>query len=102
MLPRRRANKSQLATLRHFSHWPRRIYGRGGAAGSKWSSVQPEARPGGPVQEGEEGKKGRRELLEKHRETSCVFIHGELSGWQMRSGSTPCRTRRAVRRSRGH
>ena len=25
ILPRRRANKSQPVTLRHFSHWPRRI-----------------------------------------------------------------------------
>jgi hypothetical protein len=42
---------------RHFSHWPRRIgfCGRGGVAGSKWSSVRLEARPGGgAVQEGEE------------------------------------------------
>jgi hypothetical protein len=30
------------------------LLGGGGAAGSKWSSVRPEARPGGAVQEGEE------------------------------------------------
>jgi hypothetical protein len=55
MLPRRRANKSQPVTLRHFSHWPRRIGSvEEGPAGSKWSSVRPEARPGGVVQEGEE------------------------------------------------
>jgi hypothetical protein len=46
VLPRRRANKSQPTVLRRFSHWPRRIgaVGRGGAAGSKWSSARPEAR----------------------------------------------------------
>jgi hypothetical protein len=35
VLPRRRANKSQLVVLRHYSHWPRRIsaVGKGGPQG---------------------------------------------------------------------
>jgi hypothetical protein len=56
VLPGRQANKSQPVVLQHFSHWPRRIgsVGKGGPAGSKWSSARPEARTGGAVQEGEE------------------------------------------------
>jgi hypothetical protein len=55
MLPRSQANKSQPIALRHFSHCPRRIGSVGrGAVGSKWSSVRPEVRPGGAVQEGED------------------------------------------------
>jgi hypothetical protein len=38
---------------------PYRFCGRGGAAGSKWSSVRPEARPGGVVQEGEDVREKR-------------------------------------------
>jgi hypothetical protein len=55
ILPRRRANKSQSVTLRYFSHWQRCISSVGeGGVGSKWSSVQPEVRPGKTVQEGKE------------------------------------------------
>jgi hypothetical protein len=50
-------------------------------------------------QEGREsrGKKGRERVVGKAAGDECVFIPGEGPGWQMRSGATPYRTRRAVR-----
>jgi hypothetical protein len=44
---------------------------------------------------GREQKRGR--VVGKAAGDECVFIPGEGQGWQMRSGPTPYRTRRAVR-----
>jgi len=49
------------------------------------------------VQESEErGGKGRERVVGKAAGDECVFIPDEGSGWQMRLGPTPRRTRRAV------
>jgi hypothetical protein len=74
MLPRCRANKSKPVTLRHFSHWPRRI-GSVGEGGLK-----------------SEGGKGKERVVGKAAGDECVFIPGVGPGWQVRSSSTPCRT----------
>jgi hypothetical protein len=52
------------------------------------------------VQAGEregKGTKGSERVVGKAAGDECVFIPGEGPGWQMRSGPTPYRTRRAVR-----
>jgi hypothetical protein len=67
----------------------------GEAAGSKWGSVRPEARPGGGTKS--EGRKGRERVAGKAAGDERVFIPGEGPTWQMRPAPTPCRTRRAVR-----
>ena len=54
----------------------------------------------GPVQEGKRERRGTKErekVVGKAAGDECVFIPGEGPGWQMRSGATPYRTRRAVR-----
>jgi hypothetical protein len=38
------------------------------------------------------GEKGRKGVVGKAAGDECVFIPGEVLGWQMRSGSTLCRT----------
>jgi hypothetical protein len=43
------------------------------------------------------GPEEARELLEKRRRTSASLYLAKDRGWQMRSGPTPYRTRRAVR-----
>ena len=43
------------------------------------------------------GTKEREGVVGKAAGDECVFIPGEGPGWQMRSGPTPYRTRRAVR-----
>ena len=83
MLPRRRANKSQLVTLRYSSHWPRRYWfcGRRGAAGSKWNSVRPEPDQVGRCRKVKsEGEKGRERVCRKSGGDECVFIPGEGLG----------------------
>ena len=57
ILPRRRANKSQPVTLRHFSHWPRRI----GSVG-RYRKLK------------SEGKKRRERVVGKAAGDECVFI----------------------------
>jgi hypothetical protein len=52
--------------------------------------VQEEEREG-------KGTKERERVVGKAAGDECVFIPGEGPGWQMRSGPTPYRTRRAVR-----
>jgi hypothetical protein len=98
VLPRRRANKSQLSRCDIFpTGRVVSVLTRGPWQGSKWSSARPEAREGGAGrwERGREQKRGR-ELLEKRRGTSAS-LPGEGPGWQMRAGPTPYRTRRAVR-----
>src|SRR4051794_14810726 len=75
--------------------------GLGAWQGSRWSSARPKAKGG--VQEGERGKgiKERERVVGKARGTSTSLYLGEGPGWQMRSGPTPCRTRRAVREITG-
>jgi hypothetical protein len=46
------------------------------------------------------GIKGRERVVGKSGGGRVRLYTGEGPGWQMRSGSTPCRTRRAVRGSR--
>jgi hypothetical protein len=41
--------------------------------------------------------KERERVVGKAAGDECVFIPGDGPGWQMRSGPTPYRTRRAVR-----
>jgi len=45
----------------------------------------------------EKERKERERVVGKAAGDKCVFIPGEGPGWQMRSGPTPYRTRRAVR-----
>jgi hypothetical protein len=54
---------------------------------------------GGRYRKVREGKGTKeREIVDgKAAGDECVFIPGEGPGWQMRSGLTPYRTRRAVR-----
>ena len=79
--------------LRHFFHWPRRIGSVGiGGAGRKQVELSSGLRHEQEDRESR-GKKGGRELMEKRRGTSASLY----LGWQMRSGPTPYRTRRAVR-----
>ena len=47
------------------------------------------------------GTKERERGVGKAAGDECVFIPGEGPGWQMRSGPTPYRTRRAVRGGHG-
>jgi hypothetical protein len=72
---------------------------QGPGRGVRWSSARPEARGGRcrKVREGKGTKGSERESCRKSGGDECVFIPGEGPGWQMRSGPTPYRTRRAVR-----
>jgi hypothetical protein len=100
MLPRRRANESQPSRCDIFptGRVVSVLWGLGAWQGSRWSSARPEAR-GGRCRQVRDGKgtKGSERVVGKAAGDECVFIPGEGPGWQMRSGPTPYRTRRAVR-----
>jgi hypothetical protein len=75
MLPRRRANKSQPVTLRHFSYWPRRIgsVGEGGPQGVSGARCGLRHDRVGRCRKvkSEGGKREGESLLEKRRGTSA-------------------------------
>ena len=95
MPPRRRANESRPSRCDIFPTGcvVSVLRGPGGPTGSQWSSAWSEARGG------EEGKgtKGSERVVGKVVGDECVFMSGSGPSWQMRSGPTPCQTRRAVR-----
>ena len=63
------------------------LWGEEGPAGSRRSSVRPEARLGGGAGRRRlKGEKWRERVAGKAAGDECVFIPGERPGWQMRSG----------------
>jgi hypothetical protein len=72
MLLRRQANKSQPVTLRHFSHWPRRIGSAGeGVSGARCGLRHDRVGRCRKLKSEGEKREGGRELLEKRWGTSA-------------------------------